>query len=301
MYSTVEGQFFTTQFLHVLLLRLAFLFAPSQDDAIPSSSKTKTPALSRRCNMWKNGISWPDTNGVKAVFEVKDMKTATLRMTCIKGREIYCVRLRTKLIRAILKAKNEFCPHVHVEECIVEVTTANLHAVLKCPSHSIKYLSSTIANRDPKDDPDLLLIHSDGSTGKRVSEVLCFEPYTVLTPGLITQLFAKVNTKKLVSSKFITEFASRIFLFNNSLEEVLAPDPSILSGKWKKDNLSSLSEKAQQQLRCKHLLEAWMEQLGSAATYRRLRQELNKHSIFCGRNPLDMVRTNDYLAVHEYV
>ena len=74
MYSPVQARFFTTQFLHVLLLRLAFLFAPPQDDATPSSSKTKTPTLSRRCNMWKNGISWPDTNGVNAVFEMKGLK-----------------------------------------------------------------------------------------------------------------------------------------------------------------------------------------------------------------------------------
>ena len=95
MYSPVEGCFFPTRFLHVLLLRLAFLFASPQDDATPSSSKTKSPALNRKCNMWKKGISWPDTNGLKAVFEMKGLKTATLRMMYIDGREIHCVRLRT--------------------------------------------------------------------------------------------------------------------------------------------------------------------------------------------------------------
>ena len=83
MYSTVGGRFFTTRFLHVLLLQLAFLFAPPQDDATPCSSKTKSPALSRKCSMWENGISWADTNGMEAVFEVKDLKTAILKMTCI--------------------------------------------------------------------------------------------------------------------------------------------------------------------------------------------------------------------------
>ena len=78
-------------------------------------------------------------------------------------KEIHCVRLRKKLIIAILKAKNDFCPCVHVEECIVDVASENIQGGLKCPSQmSIKYLSSTIANRDPKDDPDLLLTHSDG-------------------------------------------------------------------------------------------------------------------------------------------
>ena len=273
MYSTVEVRFFTTRFLHVLLLRLAFLFAPPQDDATPSSSKTKAPALRRRCNMWKNGISWPDTNGVKAYFEVKDLKTATLRMMCMKGREIYCVRLRTKLIRAILKAKNEFCPHIHVEECIMEVPAGSLKPVLECPLHSIKYLSTTIAKRDPKDDPDLMLTHFDGSTGKQISELLYFEPYAVLTPDLITQLFAKEEAKKLVSNSFVTELASCMYPFSESLEKALKPNPSVLSGKYKEVHQDSLGEISRQQLRCKYILEAWLEQQRSAATYKMLQQE----------------------------
>ena len=293
MYSAAEDRFFTTRFLHVLLLRLAFLFAPPQDETVPSSRKIKTPVLSRRCNMWKNGISWPDTNGVKAFFEMKSLKTATLRMMCIEGRETHCVRLRTKLIRAILKAKNEFCFHIHVEECIVEVA-AGSHAVLECPSHSIKYLSTTIANRDPKDDPDLILTHHDGSSGKRISELLCFEPYAVLTPDLITQLFAKENAKRQVSSSFITRLANCMYPFSDFLRKVFDLDPSVLSARLKHDHLDNIDKLSRQQLRCKHILEAWLEQLGPAVTYRNLRQELNEHSIFCGRNPLDLVSSNDH-------
>ena len=289
MYCAAEDQFFTTRFLHVLLLRLAFLFAPPQDETMPSSRKIKAPVLSRRCNMWKSGISWPDTNGVKAVFEMKDLKTATLKMICLEGREIHCVRLCTKLIRAILRAKNEFCPNVHVEECIIEVATDNLNVVLECPSHGIKYLSTTIANRDPKDDPDLILTHSDGSTGNKVSELLYFEPYAVLTADLITHLFATENAKKKVPSSFIKELASCMYPFSDALEKALKPDPSVLSVKCKEIYPDSLGEISRQQLRCKHILEAWLEQLGPAATYQMLRQELNKYSIFCGRNPLNVV------------
>ena len=292
MYSAAEDEFFTTRFLHVLLLRLAFLFAPPQDETMPSSRKIKAPVLSRRCNMWKNGISWPDTNGVKAVFEVKDLKTATLRMTCMEGREIHCVRLRTKLIGAILKAKNEFCPRVHVEECIVEVAADNLQMILDCPSHGVKYLSSTIADRDPKDDPDLILTHSDGSTGKKISEILYFEPYAVLTVDLITEFFAKDNVKKKVPSSFVIELASCMYPLSNALENALKPNPSVLSRKYKEVHQDSLGEISRQQLRCQYILEAWLEQLGPAATYKTLRQLLNKYSIFCGRNPLNLVSSS---------
>ena len=299
MYCTAEHHFFTTRFLQVLLPRLAFGFTLSQDDATQSNKKTKAPALSRKCNMWKNGISWHDTNGVKAVFEVKDLQTATVTMTCTERGEIHCVRLRTQLINTILKARDDFCPRVHVEECIMEVAGGDLQAEVESPSHSIKYLSRVIANRDPNDYPDLTLIHPDGHAGKRISELLYFEPYAVFTPELIKQLFAQESAQKLVSSSFITELARHMYPFNDSLEQVLTPDPSILSRKYK-DHLDSLGERSRQQLRCKHILEAWLEQLGPAATYRKLRRELNKYSIFCGRNPLDLVCTYQSLPVYEY-
>ena len=82
-----------------------------------------------------------------------------------------------------------------------------------------------------------------------------------------------------------------MYPFTDSLELVLNPDPTILSEKYK-DQVHGLGEKSRQQLKCKYVLEAWKEQLGPAATYRKLRQELNKYSIFCGRNPLNMVGTN---------
>ena len=129
---------------------------------------------------------------------------------------------------------------------------------LECPSYSIKYFSRTIANRDPKDDPDLVLTHSDGSTGKQISELLYFDPYAVLTSDLITQLFAKENAKNLLSISFITKLASRMYPFSDVLELVLNPDPSILSEKYK-DQAHSPGEKSRQQLRCKHIFEAWVK------------------------------------------
>ena len=126
---------------------------------------------------------------------------------------------------------------------------------------------------------------------KAISELLYFEPYAVLNPDFIVQLFAKENAKKLVSSSFITKLASRMYPFSNGLELALNPDPTILNEKYK-DQVHGLGENSRQQLKCKHILETWVEQLGAAATYKRLRQELNDCSNFCGRHPLDLVGIN---------
>jgi len=118
---SVEHQFFTTRFLHVLLLRLAFLFSQPQDNTTLSRTKTEGPAVRRRCKIWKNGITWHDANGVSTVIEVRDLNTVVLSMTCMEDSRIHCVRLRSQLIQTILKSKIEFCPRVVIEEFIVEV------------------------------------------------------------------------------------------------------------------------------------------------------------------------------------
>ena len=82
-----------------------------------------------------------------------------------------------------------------------------------------------------------------------------------------------------------------MYPFSNALELVLNPDPSILNEKCK-DQVHSLGENSRQQLKCKHILETWADEPGLAATYSKLRQELNDCSIFCGRHPLDLVGTN---------
>ena len=295
MHSTAKHQFFTIRLLHVLLLRLAFLFALPQDNAIPSASEVETPVLKQSCTMWKNGITWHDMNGVSTHFEVRELKTVILIMSSMKDSEIHCVRLRTQLIKTILKARKELCPRVDVEECIMEVESNRLvHTIQKCPSqstkYSLKYLCDRISTRNASDHQDLVLVNPDGSPGKQISELLYFEPYTLLTPDLITQMFSRHTSNLILSDAFLSELAARFYLCKNILSQILTPNPRLLSEKLKMDvySLDSLNEMSKH-LKCVHILEAWMEQQDSPVTYRKLRQELDKYSIFCGRNPLDLV------------
>ena len=243
MHSTTEHQFFTARFLHVLLLRLAFLFVLPQDNA---ASEDETPALKRSCTMWKSGITWHDTNGVSTHFEVRDLKTVILIMSSMKGSEIHCVRLRAQLINTILKAKKEFCPRVDVEECIMEVE--NFKALNKCSSQStkcrLKYLSDRISTRDASDHQHLVLVNPDGSPGKRISELLYFEPYTLLTADLIKQMFLEENSDLLLKDTFISELSGHLYTYNNILVQILKPPSRVLIDRFKSDTnvLDSLDE-----------------------------------------------------------
>ena len=297
IHSLTEYQFFTVRFLHVLLLQLAFNFALPQDIAVPGNTEVETPGLKRSCTMCKDGITWSDDNGVSTLLEVKDLKTVTLVMSSVKGREVHCVRLRTQLIKTILKAKNDFCPRALIEEFIMDIGSGReLQAVEDCPSsgtkYSIQYLSGRIAGRGTLDPPDMSLVNPDGSRGKQISQLLYFEPYSFLTSELITKLFSEEGADHIVPDTFISQLAGCLYPCNNILVQVLLSQPVLLREKlideMDRDALDCRAESSQL-LRCVHILKAWVEQLGPDAKYRKLRQELNKFSIFCGRNPLDLV------------
>ena len=60
-------QFLTTQFLHVLILRLAFTFALKLD---PGDCRENSLTLRCRCSVWKCGIAWFNRVPIETVVEV---------------------------------------------------------------------------------------------------------------------------------------------------------------------------------------------------------------------------------------
>ena len=309
MHSSAKHQFFTVQFLQSLLLRIAFRFAQpnheDQDTRITSKNTIRT--LRRRCEMWMNGIAWHNACGVSSYIEVKDLKTVMLFVSFVKGSEVHSVRLRTRLIKAILLAKREFCPGVEVEECIMnsEVKCDELlQAVEECPrslKYSLGYVSDRISSRSTEDHPDITLVNPDGSPGKQVSEILYFEPYTLLTSDLITELFSEENADRIVSDDFLSKLANRLCLYNDSLVKILSLQPRLVDSTLRRDTyaLGRLHETSKLRLQCTHIFETWIEASEAPATYRKLRRQLDKHSIFCGRNPLDLVRAfSDDISGH---
>jgi len=171
-----------------------------------------------------------------------------------------------------------------------------LQTVEECPhsiKYSLEYISDRISSRSAEDHPDVTLVNPDGSPGKQISEILYFEPYTLLTSDLITQLFSEESTGCIVSDAFILKLANRLCLYNNVVVKILKLQPSLVSATLRRDTyaLGRLDKTSKLRLQCMHILETWIEASESPATYKKLRRQLNKYSIFCGRNPLDLVRS----------
>ena len=61
-------QYFSSRFLHILLLSVAYRFSLSFRRKVTSSPH----GLQRRCTFWKNGISWTDSDNITMLIELLD-------------------------------------------------------------------------------------------------------------------------------------------------------------------------------------------------------------------------------------
>ena len=115
------GQYLTSQFLQVLLLRIAF------SCALAPESRT-SDILQRKCIFWKNGIYWCNRKGVKALVEIRDppqMREVVVMLCSLAGKEMDCAHLRSTIIQLALRAKEQFCSSVQTKQFFIR------HSLLK--------------------------------------------------------------------------------------------------------------------------------------------------------------------------
>ena len=113
-------QFLTTQFLHVLILRLAFTFALKLD---PGDCHEDSLAIRRKCSVWKHGIAWLNGNSIETVVEVGlQYQSVIVMMRCPTGKEAKCVQLRSEVIQKVLQVKDEHCKAVKMSESFIHPT-----------------------------------------------------------------------------------------------------------------------------------------------------------------------------------
>ena len=109
-------QFFSSRFLHTLLLSVAYRFSRPVQRKVTSSLRS----LQRICNVWKNGISWTDSDNITTLIELLDNNRWVLvAMSCSKDRPMEHAKLRSLLISLVHRLYQEHCPRVEVCECLV--------------------------------------------------------------------------------------------------------------------------------------------------------------------------------------
>ena len=222
-------QFFSNRFLHVLLLRLAFTFPLASDHLPPSSSLS---GLERRCQVWRNGISWESVSGVSTIVEIVDRNRWVIVLVSEKSRE--AAETCSSVIRMILDLQQQLCSVVSTCECLISPSLLDCYPFDALPDTDL-FVMRDVA-RAMLLHHKVLLDRKSGRNKLPSDEALSCEPYYLLQPSSVCQLF------------------------DQSMASQPVPDPL----------LQEVLRYCQQKPR----------------DHKELRECVNKHSIFAGRNPL---------------
>ena len=262
----------TSQFIQVLLLRVAFSFALASDT--PKSSDL--PVLLRRCSIWKNGIHWGSRMGVEALVEIRDPpqnKELVVMLRCWSGQELECARLRSSIIQMVLEVKEKLCPKVPTKEFLLHPSQVREYP-LKSPAEqdliSIREVSRAVVEGAPG-------VVGSNNRPVHLQMLLLVEPYAELTEGILQQLFSGDTPQKTISDRFFYAIAEHIHYKKDLFIDMLKPSQA------------QLEEKTTREAPCKSckefmcVLQCWR---GDSGTYQSLRETLDQFSVFAGRNPL---------------
>ena len=138
-----EHSFLSPHFLHLLILHLAYQYAP------PESSKNPH---NLRCTIWSNGIIWNSVYGVQTLLELVDNSQSVIMLMSVKKElEHNMVTLRKQVIGDVLLIKDQVCPSVHVKEYVID--PSQLDYPIDKPSSLVLYdiegIASCIALNQP--------------------------------------------------------------------------------------------------------------------------------------------------------
>ena len=265
--------FLSPRFLQVLLLRLVFNYAASVSQ---DSDTAELPALKRRCNIWKNGTHWCTRGGVEVLVEVIEQNTVVLLlMRCIQGQEMECIKLRSAIVRKILATKEKFCPRVEVQEYFPDIASYPNRDIIAALEVEMREVANTIQEGSP-----CVLYH--GGEMVSLEKLLYFEPYSTLGEDLLSSLFHPDNCNKELPSEFLMKISTLRYPalqhFINMLQ-IPPTEVSMYHETWPRNPPIVLH----------HVLDqAWKSRKAGGGTYQELREDFDKYSIFCGRNPLTL-------------
>ena len=193
-------QYFSSRFLHILLLSVAYLFSQSVRRKVTSSLH----GLQRRCTVWKNGISWTDSDNITTLIELLDNNRRVLvAMSCSKDRPMEHAKLRSSLISLVHRLHQEHCPSVEVYECLISPSLVQQYPFNDLPDtdlFDIQDVAKSILCRKP-----FISSQNENCIGRLPTQSLPLEPYHLLSPSSVCELFNHSNTDQPVPTALLHE------------------------------------------------------------------------------------------------
>jgi GTPase SAR1 family protein len=295
-------KYFTTRFVQVLLLRLAFEFAFPHHEEEEEEGHVDFPAILRKCSVWKNGIYWGNRDGVEVLAEVVEQNKAVVLLfrSCEVTPE--SLQLRSKVIQKALKAASEFCPKVKTVESFVdpteiihppqmEATSGKTQAAsTRSVPKSASELSQHQARSHVKPTSELSLfpiaeiataiVEGKSSVltkhGKplQLDALLCFEPYASIGRYNLCKLFDEGHPE--YDTKVPMIFPEKI-PYGDRYRVIELLNPS-------QPKFQAATEGNDQAARLNEIFRKWRN--GGDGTFHCLRRTLDQFSVFAMRNVL---------------
>ena len=174
-------EFLSSRFLHLLLLSVAYEF-PLASRFNPYSSVS---GLQRKCKIWRNGIFWRDDNNTCTVIELLDNNRCVMVAMSYTSTVEYA-KLRGSLIALIRRLLHKHSPAPEVCEFLISPDLVHQYPIDTFPDTELFDMcdvARSILQRKP-----VILSHGDGR-GHLKTQSLPFEPYHLLAPSYVSQLF----------------------------------------------------------------------------------------------------------------
>ena len=255
-----SNDFFTPRFVQLLLLRLAFTFV----FPLPKKHRQKgcdIPSIKRQCSVWKNGLSWLNSDGIETVVVMAEQSQAVhvmMRSQCEMPQAF--ARLRSAVIKKVVETAKDL-NNFETTESFIDPKA------MKYPcANSSLYRVDEIA-RAVIQKP--LFVRSDGHKQLKLTEVLYFEPYAELNTEIVRELLCRANTEATVSADFLEKLSISVKGCSEANNALICQ----IFGCKKASQLKSMLRERK-----------W--------TYNQLTEELDRHSIFCGRKVMVRYGTN---------
>ena len=103
------SEFFTSRFLHVLLLAVAYECPLASHD----------PVKDLQCVVWRNGIFLRNSTITTVIELLENNRSVLVAMSCDGISAVEHAKLRSSLIRLVLRLQQQHCPHLKVRESVV--------------------------------------------------------------------------------------------------------------------------------------------------------------------------------------
>ena len=264
-------QFFSSRFLQVLLLRLAFLFALAPTDP----STTDHLALHRKCSVWKNGIYWVNRSGGEATVEIINLQQVVVIVRS-ELEKMELVRLRSAVINTVINAKEEFCSRVLVRESLILPEDAA--AVYPLDPSMVTNVSITEVAATVAEGKKFAVIEKNKKI--ELEKFIYFEPYAYLGEPLLKTLFSEDGTE---AQEITDEILTGI------MAKYSHKDINNFCTIFEQNIRIRASHKGNRELDLLQVFQQWRDKMGKEGTRKNFKKKLDQFSVFAGRNPLKLI------------